>query len=107
MGLEDWHTPLIEAAETAVPANYPSRWEADVVVSDGGTVHVRPIRPDDTERLVAFHSRQSPESIYFRFFSVHPRLSEREITYFTNIDYHDRLAFIALLDDEMIAVARY
>ena len=26
-------------------------WEADVVLSDGGTMHVRPIRPDDGERL--------------------------------------------------------
>lgn len=77
------------------------------MLSDGGTVHVRPIRPDDDERLVAFHNRQSQESIYYRFFSVHPRLSAREVRYFTEIDYHDRLAFVALLGDEMVAVARY
>ena len=48
---------------------YPASWETDVVLSDGQTVHVRPIVPDDAERLVRFHSRQSPESIYFRYFS--------------------------------------
>ena len=37
---------------------YPQRWEAEVVLSDGGTMAVRPIRPDDAERIVAFHERQ-------------------------------------------------
>ena len=59
-------------AEASDPA-YPKRWEGDVALADGGTMHVRPIRPDDADRLVRFHERQSPESIYFRFFSPRPR----------------------------------
>ena len=39
------------------------------MLSDGGTVHVRPIRPDDGRRILDFHGRQSPESIYFRYFT--------------------------------------
>jgi hypothetical protein len=69
-------------------------WDADVVTADGGTVHVRPIRPDDGERLEAFHGRQSAESIYFRFFSPRPRLSAAEVEHLTNVDGHDRLAFV-------------
>jgi acyl-CoA synthetase (NDP forming)/RimJ/RimL family protein N-acetyltransferase len=68
---------------------------------------VRPIRPDDAERIVAFHDRQSPESIYFRFFSPRPRLSERDVERFTHVDYVDRMAFVGLLGDELIGVARY
>ena len=83
------------------------RWEADVVTADGGTVHVRPIRPDDADRIVAFHSRQSAESIYFRFFSPRPRLSPAEIEHFTHVDGRDRMAFVALLGDELVGVARY
>src|SRR5207253_7354075 len=30
-----------------VPADYPARWISDVVLSDGGTMHVRPILPTD------------------------------------------------------------
>jgi hypothetical protein len=52
-----------------------SRWEGDVVLADGGTVHVRPIRPDDAGRLLALHGRLSPESLYYRFFSPKPRLT--------------------------------
>ncbi len=86
---------------------YPASWETDVVLSDGQTVHVRPIVPDDAERLVRFHSRQSPESIYFRYFSPRPELSERDVHRFTHVDHHDRVAFVALAGDELIAVARY
>jgi acyl-CoA synthetase (NDP forming)/RimJ/RimL family protein N-acetyltransferase len=93
-------------AEAPSPS-YPARWEADVALADGGTAHVRPIRPDDGERVAAFHERQSPESIYYRFFSPRPRLSAREIERFTNVDYVDRMAFVALLGDDLIGVARY
>ncbi len=86
---------------------YPASWETDVVLSDGQTVHVRPIIPDDADRLVRFHSRQSPESIYFRYFSPRPTLSERDVHRFTHVDHHDRVAFVALAGDELIAVARY
>src|SRR5437868_7793903 len=91
----------------AVEAHYPAHWEADVVLTDGGTAHVRPIRPADAERLRSFYARLSPETIYFRFFSPHPRLSEREVERFTNVDYTDRVALIATLGTEMVAVIRY
>jgi acyl-CoA synthetase (NDP forming)/RimJ/RimL family protein N-acetyltransferase len=90
-----------------LPPGYPTNWEADVLTSDGATVRVRPIRPDDGERLVAFHNRQSSESIYFRFFSPRPRLSPRDVERFTHVDYVDRMAFVAILADELIGVARY
>lgn len=89
------------------PDHYPARWETEVVLSDGGTIAVRPIRPDDAERILTFHERQSPESIYFRFFSPRPRLSERDVTRFTQVDYVDRMAFVGLLGDELVGVARY
>ena len=77
------------------------------MLSDGGTMAVRPIRPDDAERIVAFHERQSPESIYFRFFSPRPRLSERDLERFTRVDYVDRMAFVGLIGDDLVGVARY
>ncbi|WP_326642545.1 bifunctional GNAT family N-acetyltransferase/acetate--CoA ligase family protein [Streptosporangium sp. NBC_01755] len=88
-------------------AQYPAHWEADVVLSDGGTAHVRPIRPADADRLRSFYGRLSNESIYFRFFSPRPRLSDREITWFTNVDYVDRVALIATIGAEMVAVISY
>ncbi|NUR90384.1 MAG: GNAT family N-acetyltransferase, partial [Nonomuraea sp.] len=88
-------------------AQYPAHWEADVVLADGGTAHVRPIRPADADRLRAFYSRLSDESIYFRFFGPRPRLSDREVERFTNVDYEARVALIATIGTEMVAVIRY
>ena len=86
---------------------YPDHWEADVVLSDGGTAHLRPIAPSDAELLQAFHARLSPESIYFRFFAPYPRLSPRDIARFTTVDYDNRVALIATIGGEMVAVVRY
>ena len=35
-------------AESPAP---PPHWEADIVAADGGTVHLRPIRPDDDDGI--------------------------------------------------------
>ncbi len=86
---------------------YPQEWETDALLSDGSTVRIRPIRPDDRRMLIDFHGRQTPESIYFRYFSPHPRLSERELEHLTNIDYRTRMAFVAVVAERLVGVARY
>ncbi|WP_084464288.1 bifunctional GNAT family N-acetyltransferase/acetate--CoA ligase family protein [Microtetraspora fusca] len=91
----------------SVESRYPAHWEADVVLSDGGTAHLRPIRPDDADLMRAFYSRLSEESIYFRYFGPRPTLSDREIAWFTNVDYDNRVALIATIGTEMVAVVRY
>ncbi|MGW5362107.1 bifunctional acetate--CoA ligase family protein/GNAT family N-acetyltransferase [Actinopolymorpha pittospori] len=86
---------------------YPARWEADVVLRDGGTALLRPMRPDDADLLVSFYARVSEQSKYYRFFAPYPELSERDVARFTQVDHHDRVAFILTVGGEMIAVARY
>ncbi len=90
-----------------LPDGYPEQWETDALLKDGATVRVRPIRPDDAERMERFHDRQSQESIYFRYFRFRPHLNENELTRFTTVDYQERMAFVALIGDEMVAVSRY
>ncbi|MEM7326348.1 MAG: GNAT family N-acetyltransferase [Actinomycetota bacterium] len=90
----------------AQPA-YPSQWETHAVLKDGSTVEIRPIKSSDREALAEFHGRQSRESIYFRYFRYRPELTDRELEYFTNIDYRDRMAFVAVLGSKLVAVARY
>lgn len=89
------------------PSPSAAAYEGDVVLSDGGTMHVRPITPDDGERIVRFHERQSPESIYFRYFSPRPRLTTSDIERLTHVDGLDRMAFVGIINDELVGVARY
>ncbi|MDP9392969.1 MAG: GNAT family N-acetyltransferase, partial [Actinomycetota bacterium] len=86
---------------------YPAHWEADVVLRDGRTAHLRPITPEDADALVAFYSRLSAETIYYRFFAPYPKLSDRDVVHFTTVDHHDRVALVATVGDDIIAVARY
>lgn len=95
------------AVAVPLPPNYPSQWETHAVLSDGEPVEIRPIRPTDRDALDAFHRRQSSETIYFRFFRPRPGLSAKELDHFTELDYVGRMAFVALLGDELVAVARY
>jgi acyl-CoA synthetase (NDP forming)/GNAT superfamily N-acetyltransferase len=86
---------------------YPSHWEADILLSDGATAHIRPITPDDDELLVAFYARVSEESKYYRFFAPRPTLSQRDIRNYTTVDHDARVAFIVTVGDRMIGVGRY
>ncbi len=96
---------LVEA--TTVPSPYPSQWESDVVLTDGGTAHIRPIRADDIEQIRALHGRLSPESIYYRFFSPIPKVPEPQLHRLVEVDYRDRFALVAELDAQVVAVVRY
>jgi len=101
--------PLAETAATDAsgPAGYPHDLERDVASDEGLRYHVRPIRPDDAARLVEFHRHLSPQSVYMRFFTFHPTLSQAEVTRFTTVDYVNRLALVATAGDRLIAVGRF
>ena len=85
---------------------YPAHWESDVELPDGGHIHVRPIGPDDGDRLRAMAGRLSPDTVYMRFFSM-ITLSDRDVERLTTVDHDDRVALVALVGDEMVGVARY
>ncbi|MFN8077406.1 MAG: GNAT family N-acetyltransferase [Kineosporiaceae bacterium] len=86
---------------------YPAHWEADVVLKDGGTAHLRPITPADADALQAFHVAQSAESTYLRFFAPMPRLSPSDLHRFTHVDHRDRVALICTVGGVIIAVGRF
>ncbi|MFF5323980.1 GNAT family N-acetyltransferase [Janibacter hoylei] len=92
---------------TELPPGYPVLAEADVVLRDGSVCRLRPIKPSDADGIRQFHSRQSDESIYLRFFAPMRTLSDRDIKRFTEVDYHDRMALVATIGDDIIGIGRY
>ena len=93
--------------ERLLPGQFPEELQADVEVANGATLRLRPIRSDDAEKLVEFHARLSFDSIYCRYFSLHPMLSANEVKHFTQVDYVNRLALVVEDGDELVAVGRY
>ncbi|WP_181783681.1 bifunctional acetate--CoA ligase family protein/GNAT family N-acetyltransferase, partial [Pseudonocardia pini] len=101
-------TATAEPVPTA-PADpaYPRHWEADIVASDGRIVHLRPIVPSDADALLAFHQQLSDRTRYLRYFGPYPRIPPRDLARFVTVDHAKRVAIVAMLGDEIIAVGRY
>ena len=97
-------------AHEASPAEI-SRYAVDELLRDGGSIHLRAIRPDDRERLVEHFHRLSARSIYFRFFCAKRRLTDAELDRFTRLDFVERVALVATLrtgaEERIIGVGRY
>ncbi|WP_280210867.1 GNAT family N-acetyltransferase, partial [Nocardia cyriacigeorgica] len=91
----------------AVPPPPPQHWFADVLASDGGVVRLRPITPDDAERLQQFHAALSDRTRYLRYFGPYPRISPKDLYRSTHVDHHNRVGLVAELGESIIAVGRY
>ena len=90
---------------SAKPATvrYPVERQADIVLRDGATVRVRPVRAGDGEAMHAFLESVSPDSIWFRFFGA-PSLNwatEWSVT----VDYSDRFGLVVETGDPSVIVA--
>ena len=75
--------------------------------TNGRAVHIRAIREDDGDLLVALHASLSVETKYRRFFGIHPTLPDDEIYRFTHVDGSDRVALVVLDGHAIVAVGRY
>ncbi|MFC7527175.1 GNAT family N-acetyltransferase [Actinoplanes sp. GCM10030250] len=80
---------------------------ADVLLADGSAAHLRQIRPEDAPAIVDFHSRMSDRTRYLRYFSPYPRIPERDLRRFVNVDHSDREAFVTVADGRITSVGRY
>jgi GNAT superfamily N-acetyltransferase len=67
---------------------------------------IRRIVPEDKALLVAGLRALSPETAIKRFLSPKVTFSAAELRYLTEVDQHDHIAYVALEDDQLVAVAR-
>jgi len=90
---------------------YPIHLISDEQLNDGTDIVIRPIRPEDAEIEQAFIRGLSAESKYFRFMNSIHELSLEMLVRFTQIDYHNEMALVAINPgvngEEEIGVARY
>lgn len=78
---------------------------------DGTLVRIRPIRPGDRDREAAFVRDLSAASRYFRFHSTLRELTPAMLERFTQVNYPDDMALVAVVDEpegeRQVGVARY
>ena len=74
--------------------SYPLYREADVVLRDGSTVHVRPARPADAPEVERLLKGLSDRSRWLRFFSGYPNLA-KAVQWATQLDYERRHGLVA------------
>jgi RimJ/RimL family protein N-acetyltransferase len=68
---------------------------------------IRPVEADDVERLRDLFFRLSPHTVYLRFFSPVKKPSEKVLAHLAAVDHWSRDALAAVVDGEIVAVARY
>jgi acetyltransferase len=90
---------------------YPTRLVKSFQLTDGTNIVIRPIRPEDADIEQNFVRGLSAESRYFRFMNSIQELSPEMLVRFTQIDYHNEMALIAVHmdgnEEVQIGVARY
>ena len=70
-------------------------------------VEIRPIEADDVDGLRRLFFRLSPRTVYLRFFAPIQRPSEKTLRFLAGVDHDGREALAAVVDGEIIGVARY
>jgi RimJ/RimL family protein N-acetyltransferase len=94
--------------DSELPDGYPKELESDFNLRDGRHARIRPILPADVDDLADAIKHADSETLFHRFFTAAPHLSEKQIHYLAEVDYRSRLALVAADDEGRgVAVARY
>lgn len=81
---------MAEAAEYSAPEH----------LRDGRPIKIRALRSDDRADMLAAIGRTSMQSLQRRFFVPKKGFSEREMTFFLDIDFESHVALVAQIDED-------
>ncbi|WP_328843771.1 bifunctional acetate--CoA ligase family protein/GNAT family N-acetyltransferase [Streptomyces sp. NBC_00258] len=95
-----------DPADLGQPA-YPDDLEQPGLVRTGRSTFVRPIRPEDADRLVAFVGGLSRATLAYRSLGPVIRARDDVIRRGAYVDYLNELALVALAGDEIAGLVRY
>lgn len=84
-----------------------SCYEADIVLRDGSTLHIRPLEARDKPEMMELHRRLSPQSRYLRFCAPVPEIEEKKLEFLTDIDPQHTFALVAEVCGRIVAAAHF
>src|SRR5579872_4144726 len=92
----------------SVTTAFPAQRQATVVLRDGATISVRPIRASDERGLAQFYAGLSLESRVLRFFAAVANV-DAQARRMADVDYRSRYGIVALAgsDDVIVGHAMY
>ncbi len=80
---------------------YPASREADVILRDGSTVHVRPVRDQDRGALADFFAALTDASRGLRFFTAAANV-DAQADLAVDVDYADRYGLVATRGEDAV-----
>jgi len=90
---------------------YPEQEESKEILSDNAVVTIRPINPTDEPLIQQFFYSHSDETVYRRYFRSVRAMPHATAQTLVNVDYHNRMAFVATLGEigfeRIVGVGRY
>ena len=93
------------------PADPLAEWTARAHARDGSPLILRPLRPDDRIREIAFINSLSERTRYLRLLAPLRYLTPHLLDQLMDVDYHGRMAFVAAIErdgvEEFVGLARY
>jgi len=76
-----------------------AKFSAMESLRSGRAVEIRALRPSDRQAMQAAVDRASSQSLYRRFFGVKREFSEKEASFFLNVDFVNHVALVAVVKE--------
>lgn len=107
----DFHQPSADRYGHMAISPYPAHLVSDWQLPDGTSIVIRPIRPEDADLEKTFVHGLSDEAKYFRFMETIQELTPAMLVRFTQIDYDQEMALMAVTEvagqEIELGIARY
>jgi RimJ/RimL family protein N-acetyltransferase len=76
-----------------------AKYSAIETLRNGRRVEIRALQPEDRPDLIAAVHSMSTNSLSRRFFAVRREFTEKETSYFVNVDFINHVALVAVLEE--------
>ena len=77
----------------------PASYSAIQTLRDGRKIQIRALRPQDRDGLTSAVARVGKESLYRRFFAGKREFSEKEVSFFVDVDFVNHVALVAVVKE--------
>jgi len=77
----------------------PENYSAVETLRDGASIEIRALWPEHRADFIAAVGRASAASMYRRFFGPKRKFSEKEIAFFTDVDFVTHVALVATAEE--------